>query len=534
MSEYFSLFLTQNKLMELARFEARWDDYVTEPVLPDSSSIEVESPYPMNLDDLTCALENIVEDNLSVIEFFLLWYIPVTDFLYRHLMLNEIIVPDAKDLKHFEPSSLPDSDEEMMQYVFRGLAEVEYLIGSEDTSVPVEPALCINEMLDAIDLYYENQEKPLMEREFTDLQKLDFLGQWDNNMMLEDASKEIKTLFRRFTDELTEKKNFFAMRIKAYACYEGNAVYKQDNAEAARLLEILWKDYSFAYAANTLGYIYYYGRLDPKGKPDYEKAFFYYSVASTYGIIEAKYKLSDMFLNGHYVAPNRDLAKDILMDLYGGLRFKFENGDYACEFADVAFRIGKFFESAPGDDSNVLIAYLFYMQADFAIKKRIEAVHQFYDKKIQDNITRALDSAREFARPTTKSTYHTDFPSVARDFVSGRIGCCYGVSLKTLKSGNIKVEIERLSGTEKNPNIPKSLICMPWFEYTALVDKVSFILENVIDAYGVNPEGSTGYLFDNVDIISLDEHEFKITFSASIDTVVSITAGSVRYSKPKN
>ena len=121
-----------------------------------------------------------------------------------------------------------------------------------------------------------------------------FINHWNNNMMLEDAPDYVKTLFRKFTDEMSDKGNVDAMKAKAYACYGGNCIYSCDYNEAARLLELLWKDYGFGYAANTLGYIYYYGMTD-NYKPDYERAFYYYSVASSFEIIEAKYKIADMF-----------------------------------------------------------------------------------------------------------------------------------------------------------------------------------------------------------------------------------------------
>lgn len=70
-------------------------------------------------------------------------------------------------------------------------------------------------------------------------------------------------------------------------------------------------DYNNAY--ECLGYIYYYGRV---GQPDYEKAFYYYKLASDQGNLVAAYKLADMYKNGYYVQKDYPKYVQIIKSLY--------------------------------------------------------------------------------------------------------------------------------------------------------------------------------------------------------------------------
>nr|MBQ4458722.1 sel1 repeat family protein [Clostridia bacterium] len=61
--------------------------------------------------------------------------------------------------------------------------------------------------------------------------------------------------------------------------------------------------YGDKWAAEGLGYIWYYGRT---GEVDYEKAFKYYSKAADNGYLQAKIKVADMYKNGYYVDKDYD------------------------------------------------------------------------------------------------------------------------------------------------------------------------------------------------------------------------------------
>ena len=69
--------------------------------------------------------------------------------------------------------------------------------------------------------------------------------------------------------------------------------------------------YGNKWAAEGLGYIWYYGRT---GEVDYEKAFKYYSKAAENGYLQSKIKVADMYKNGYYVDKDYDKYCRIIED----------------------------------------------------------------------------------------------------------------------------------------------------------------------------------------------------------------------------
>ncbi len=87
-----------------------------------------------------------------------------------------------------------------------------------------------------------------------------------------------------------------------------------DLAEKYYLLAAELKDVG---AYECLGYIYYYGRV---GKPDYQKAFENFKLASEAGDIIASYKMADMYRNGYYVEKDEEKYASIIKSLYPKIR----------------------------------------------------------------------------------------------------------------------------------------------------------------------------------------------------------------------
>ncbi len=83
--------------------------------------------------------------------------------------------------------------------------------------------------------------------------------------------------------------------------------------------ELALKYYELAYisgdkwAAEGLGYIWYYGRCCEK---DYKKAFEYYTKAADNGNIRSSIKVADMYKNGYYVEKDYDKYCDIIERTY--------------------------------------------------------------------------------------------------------------------------------------------------------------------------------------------------------------------------
>ncbi len=80
--------------------------------------------------------------------------------------------------------------------------------------------------------------------------------------------------------------------------YYGNKIYDL----ALKYYEMA-DSFGDKWAAEGLGYIWYYGRT---GEVNYEKAFKYYSKAAENGNLKSKIKVADMYKNGYYVEKDYD------------------------------------------------------------------------------------------------------------------------------------------------------------------------------------------------------------------------------------
>ena len=523
------IFITQDKLVAFSKFEIDWSDICGESFYIDSEGLEVENPYMFTLQDLTEALENILDADLTVGEFYVLWYYPIMHYCFKDLFLDEVLGQTPEEFKNTNPPGLIETEEDMMFYIFKGLSECEEHLASEKEHI--NGLLGIREMLEAVEFYEEDSGKPVTERRFTDLQKYNFLSQWDNNMMLQDAPRDVLVLFRRFTDELSSKDDFFAVRIKAYALYEGNAVYMCDRKAAIPYLEKLWKRFNFAYTATTLGYIYLNGYADDSSRPDFEKAFFYFSVASTFGVVEARYKLADMFLNGLYVARNADIARDIVMDLYGSVRYEFERGRTDNDFADVAYRLGHIYMNLSPDIPDDMelaskhMAFMFLLQAKFAVKLKLENSHKSRDIDLLARIEKDLDAIRPDIVLSKKKTFESYSPSLPKEFAGTFPNVYFHINIRELKDKRIKVKITRL---DLNGEPMRSLLCMPWFEYTGLTDSLSFIVTGEVSyVFGSDRNFNCSHI-----TVSDRGNIFEIRFSNGPGYITTVNGSSIIYSKP--
>lgn len=201
-------------------------------------------------------------------------------------------------------------------------------------------------------------------------------------------SPERKEIYKNFAEALVSLGHPAGLEAKGYGCYGGNEVWPCDWQASAQCLEELLQHPGKDYAANSLGYIYYYGRLDD-GQPDYEKAFSYFTRAAAAGLYEARYKLADMYKNGYYVPKDWTMAYNLTLSVYYKTREQFMQGDDMVPFADAALRMGAFMlEDGQIDDAQ---AYL--LEADFAIRRRMMRGDFFGDTKVFSRIQSLLQEA---------------------------------------------------------------------------------------------------------------------------------------------
>lgn len=540
------IFVTQQKLIDFCRYDIGWFELVggdADDAYPQEGfDVQCEVDYPMQLDDLRTALAHFADDNTPLDEFMFDWWYPVIVYFFHNLCLDDLFGPDPDAMTSIEVPSLPLTEDDVLVTILAVIAHSD-LDKKLYKPLPLSRYLDLDSMISMIDLFLEDKELPVAERRYTVPQKTAFINHWDNDLLLKDAPEDIKTLFRMFTDDLCGKHVFEALKAKAYGCYGGNAVYKCDFALSAKLLEILWRDFSFGYAANTLGYIHYYGRID--GKPDYEKAFFYYSVASSFNIVEARYKIADMFMKGQYVRPDPPLAFQTYIKLYDETRFYFENGDFGCDFADCALRLGKALSDFP---SQRIRRYSVMLEADYAIRKRIAKAFEYGDNKVRESISAELAKARadllldkEYHLPFDRwrdicSEYATD---PIESFVNNHSDSVYTLKLKKLANDRVKFTIKRGPAVSGN-DVHLSFMTQPWGEFCGLVSKLEFTILNNKDDSTLNSILGSNTDFTNFDRLVIEEPDgnplgFKCLKFYSHGLLVCFAyVNKIFYNKPKD
>ncbi len=203
-------------------------------------------------------------------------------------------------------------------------------------------------LIDKINLHLARCKKGVLERDYSEKEKRDIVNAISHENQLDKLTKDEITLYRNFALELDERNAPEGLKAVGYGSYGGDGIFECDYELSEKcmlkLMEIVDKMPEKGFYANTLGYIYYYGRVGDA--PNYEKAHLYFSFGAACGVYESICKLSDIYLNGYYGIKSAECAKKLLYDIYDELFDKFVCGNYSCEYADVALRLGKIIMSA--------------------------------------------------------------------------------------------------------------------------------------------------------------------------------------------
>ncbi len=338
-------------------------------------------------------------------------------------------------------------------------------------------ALCA--LIDRIDLYFENIKKPLLERELTDAEKTDILIAFEEDGVIDRITDGELQVYRRVALEFCEKKNCLGLEAVGYGAYGGNRAFECDFALSEKcMLNLLSASDSIsnqAFYANTLGYIYYYGRTTD-GVPRYDEALRYFSFAALGGVYEAKYKLADMYQNGYGGIKSLALARSIIDELYADNIKYMQAGNFNCKFADIALRRGALVLPVDGEelfkDITPMLgrALKYYAEAQFAIRMRMEVCNYYGDAKVAGNIDTAIRETKEkLGFAPKKSLYFYSLDELIADNLAG--GRKIILSVKTMKKG-YKL-IFRAVKSKNEVYEPRLLLSFPEIEMCGLYDKLS-------------------------------------------------------------
>ena len=445
--------MTQDKLIDLCRYDIGWVDAIggsDKDAYPLTGyDVQCENEYPMLLSDLKTALTNFDENDISFEDFLFDWWYPITTYFYEDLCLDEFFGPDPDMIETFPYPPLADNDEDMIITLFVKIARI--ADGTDNGDIPhgtASAVLGIPALLALIENYEDNRDLPYDERTYTREQMLAFLNHWDNSLLLYDAPEETINLFVNFTNTLCDEHVFEALKIKAFACNGGNSAFSCDYKESARLLTILLKEFGFGYAANTLAFMYYDGKIT--GKPDYDKAFAYFAIASNYGIAEAKLKFADMLLLGNAGNPDPLLAYNMYLQVYHDARIRFEAGEYNANLPESAIRIARALKIFPDQKVKRLKLLL---EATYSAFVRFQTTKLYTDLEFSKEVQAEIDNAineftnKDFVKINTgwQKLGSDEVTEVFDDFTGPPFGAYYTVNVKKLKSDKLKFTVKRHS-----------------------------------------------------------------------------------------
>ena len=244
------------------------------------------------------------------------------------------------------------------------------------------------------DAYLQSRGKSLSEMVVPDFLRGEMLSSLEAYAGEHPVTEELREAYTRLLEADFKSGGADGAERYAYAYYGGNGIVPCDWKKSETALRELFDPdvrppRGLDYAANSLGYIYASSRL---GQPDYARALICFSYAAEAGIIEATYKLSDMFRLGQGVERDPERAWALLYRLYRQAdKLHLGNGKYA----DIVLRMGYCYRDGVGVPVDRVKARGYFQEAQRAIEKRLKIHPQYGDSVVAKNIAAALESVRD-------------------------------------------------------------------------------------------------------------------------------------------
>ena len=506
-------------VQQLCRYEITAKDLAER--YPDVIMSEIEA-YSITLEDLYLALDRYLDDP-DEDDFRHEWYIPLDSLLGNDIVKHDqIVAPEG-----WNDYGLPD------QYnTFRFVWNRLYDFSNYDLTVNIA------DLYDEIRIYFENRDKVPDERELTLAQQYYFLYYWDNKYS--EATPMIVNMYKNILETRCAEDEENAWILKAYACYgNGNGYYEQDWQTSFDYLMKWFNKTGSPQAANTLGYMYYYGRTN-NGIPQYEEAFRYFSIGEAGWFYESKYKLSDMFLHGYGVPQNYEIASNLIWELYPYMIKKIKKGEYDSCLADVAFRAGNLRRDGIDGVPSPEDAYYYYLQAQYAIKMRMKHTDSYGDLSVSKSIQKAIDDVFPLTGIRhTKTTRHTNMDLLLTNHLKRKHKI--QMKIKHLAKGNLQLTFTILP-YENEQTERKLFVTVPGSGFCGLLKELKVTVRNVTGFETLDDEDTI--IFDEVDgpyflnyghpvALIEGEYTFKIT-DAMLSEIYEEDVNDFRGSKNLN
>lgn len=486
------VYLDKDTYQKFARYEITLQDIIKDNV---PENIINKDNYKITLEDLCCALNKLYSEITDIEKFDTEW------FEYFIYVLPETTYENEPDFFYNRNTAVSEIYEAIEDFVFY---ETEY---------------DFNEAFINLKNFLEDESKPILERRYSEAAKIKLLFSLREDSSLNIAREEEAQLYKIFAQELAEKGNRNGLEAVGYGCYGGNRAFPCDwkKAEECMLRLIDTVDYmpDQGFYANTLGYIYYYGRTTD-GVPDYEKAYKYFSFAAFNRIYEAEYKVADMYYNGYGVPKSYDTARNIVGRLYEENLNYIYNGQFDSKFADIALRMGNYCKDVNNPYESDLDEILkYYYQADFAIRMRMKETNHYGDTKVAEGISKALAETKELLnfKPQKKLEWLSIY-SIFRNYLSS--GNWLEVKAKEMANGKMKLVFKPHNKWQKKYT-GKLFITIPEIDMCGFYDSLTVIIKPLGEEIACPEEPFTvdsmdynAFYFDGFPVLFCEDCIFEI------------------------
>lgn len=304
-----------------------------------------------------------------------------------------------------------------------------------------------------------------------DEKRLELLRQYaENPDSIQNASLDEKATYVDLVIEGCAHNIPEALEIMAYACYGGNGIFECDwnKSEECLLKLIQLSDNPNPYYHYSLGNIYLYGQ-GYNGIPDYEKAFKHFTMGAMSANVKSICKLSDMFVQGIGIPQDLLMGVGMLIDIHPTVLERLCDGDYACNYADVAVRFGRIMEMENDDDdegANLRTAFSYYNCAKYTMALCKASCKDRFDDQLEAEILSEYERVKALLPADyIKDELIVEHPKPILDMLEKSVGL--DIELFE-KDGKWYMHGARLAG-EGNPRYV--LIKCPEIEYCGLVNE---------------------------------------------------------------
>ncbi len=330
-------------------------------------------------EDFLAALKNMRDKGSTVDEVLDNWFGPlmeISDLIgFPEAVGTEMRMPDS-------PPLLPENPFERGKVL---TAVIGLFFDGAEVPDDAEFTEMLGEYIEMMENTLYNEERPVSEWKLSLLQEMRYAAELFENEQIDLADPEYKDLFVRCLNDCCDKGIYDALKIKAFCSCGGNSVYPCDWNLAREYFEILVEETEDPMAANALGHICLNGRTN-NGVPEYELAYKYFSYAAFAGVFESMYKSADMLAEGRGIMRSHRAAMNQVRFVYSHTKTPFTDGIYSIAFADAAWRMGNYHRDGIGTDTDLLLAYSYYLDAQTALFCRMRYDQSWGDDELFDQI----------------------------------------------------------------------------------------------------------------------------------------------------